>query len=84
MFWQSKKIGKGRNMKDNMIDQTDYIESAVYLTNSNYTINDGGPCSSPCNSCGGGCYGCKGSSGAEIFSEVKDMDLSKMINNILD
>ena len=61
------------------IDQIDCIEGAVYIfspTSENidlgYSASCKAPCKAPCKSCGGGCYGCKGSKGAEIPISYSD------------
>ena len=71
-------------MVTQQIDQSDYIESAAAMTSQgiDYAANCKAP--APCKSCGGGCYGCKGSKAAESSSERRDTDLAEVVEDILD
>lgn len=74
-------------MEIRQADQNDYIESAAYLTsesNSEYGALSGSPCKAPCKSCGGGCYGCKGSKGASVPFSGKESNLVEMVKNALE
>jgi hypothetical protein len=61
-----------------LIDQSDYIESAAIMDDEDLVY--AGNCRAPCKSCGGGCYGCKGSRGAEISYENKSLDLAEIVD----
>jgi len=76
-------------MESRQIDQSDYIESAAYFVGERNIAYGVGtcksPCKSPCKSCGGGCYGCKGSKaskGVEASLE-KESELVEMVESIL-
>lgn len=61
------------------VDQSDYIESAVYIGSAS-SLGGGtckSPCKQPCSSCGGGCYGCKGT------CRQTDIDFGVMSNGSL-
>jgi len=68
-------------MENEIIDQSDYIESAAVMSDQDSIY--AGTCRAPCKSCGGGCYGCKGSKGAEISSEGRDIGLAEIVESIL-
>ncbi len=73
-------------MENKQVDQSDYIESAAYLTsedNSAYNNLSKSPCKAPCKSCGGGCYGCKGSKGASASLNGRESKLAEMVENVL-
>jgi hypothetical protein len=60
---------------------SDYIESAAIVGKESLYA---GSCTAPCRSCGGGCYGCKGSKAAEVPSEEKrTYSSSKLISIVL-
>jgi hypothetical protein len=70
-------------MEYGLIDQSDYIESAAYFADKS-GLSGGKPCSQkPCVSCGGGCYGCKGSEGASASLEKRESKLKEMVENVL-
>jgi len=73
-------------MENKQVDQSDYIESAAYLTSegdSAYNLSKS-PCKAPCKSCGGSCYGCKGSKGASASLSGRDSKLAEMVENVLE
>lgn len=60
---------------------SDYIESAAIV---GHEALYAGSCTTPCRSCGGGCYGCKGSKAAEIPSKgERTATSSKLISIVL-
>ena len=69
---------------ENQIDQSDYLEAAALGTSGDgvYASACKGP--APCKSCGGGCYGCKGSRAAEVSLEGKESALKEIVESILD
>jgi len=68
----------------NPIDQSDYIESAADMSEDNSYLGSNCKGPAPCKSCGGGCYGCKGSKAAEVSLEGRESTLSSIVENILE
>ncbi len=69
------------------ISQSDFIESAAYLTGEDNITYGKGTCAAPCKSCGGGCYGCKGSNtskGASASLEGRESKLAEMVESVLE
>lgn len=65
------------------VDQSDYLESAAAMNGTEISYEMSGSCKTSCKSCGGGCYGCKGSKGADISSEGETSTLAKIIESTL-
>ncbi|OIO42502.1 hypothetical protein COX97_03765 [Candidatus Pacearchaeota archaeon CG_4_10_14_0_2_um_filter_05_32_18] len=69
----------------------DYIESAAYMATSEFVYSAGScsaPCKAPCKSCGGGCYGSKGSKaskGAEAFisERMENIGLVAVVEEVI-
>ena len=67
------------------MDMSDYLERSAYTIGGSQGY--AGHSTAPCQSCGGGCYGCKGSKisvGAELsLSERGSEETSTLIREIL-